>query len=104
MSYYLQIDLDDMRQVASNHGYGDLIRWVQKLPQDEAPNLRHLVRYGWSGEIGKIASELSIAIKNHAPPGDVLSTAKGLLTLIDGREHAEVVSITDGVGPSDGPE
>lgn len=104
MSYYIQTSVDDMEQIASNGGYGDLIRWVQKLPHQKAPNLRHLVRYGWSDRSREVAAELKACIKQQPPKGYVLETATGLLKIIAGAPNGSVLTITDGLGHDDGKD
>lgn len=96
MGYALQIDTADEVPLASNSGWGDFSRWVAGLPAG-FPALRHLCREGWTGKVAELRSELAAALKDHAPKADVKTTAAGLLKSVPA--GAEVVSVTDGLGP-----
>lgn len=97
MSYYIQID-DSFDQFASNSGYGDVVKWVQKLPGDQYPELRHLVRYGWDNDVPAVLTQLESAIKASPPKGHNMTTCQGLLDLIKQHSDGAVISITDGIG------
>lgn len=100
MSYYVQID-DSFDQFASNSGYSDVVKWVQKLPADQYAELRHLVRYGWENDVPAVQSQLETAIKAVPPKGHNMTTCQGLLDLIKHHKDGAVISITDGMGKGD---
>lgn len=102
MGYYLAADLEDPQPLASNVGWGDFTRWVASLPREGFDTLRHLCREGWTGKAKALAAELGAGLKAHAPTrADVQETAAGLATLLEKAGSAEVVTVTDGLGPGD---
>lgn len=105
MSYYLEIDGEQIDQIANIRGYGDLIRWVQSLPLDDTPSLQHLVEHGWSEDAPGVLSQVRVALRNNPPAAaDVLKTAANLEQLLGAAPNAKQVGITDGFVEDDGTD
>lgn len=99
MGLYLSFDGALGTDLASNSGWGDFTRWTEKL--GGAPDLFHLVDYGWTGRPHAAAADLAKAMRDDPPDdGSVRSTAANLLDLLKGTA-AEIVSVTNGLGPND---
>jgi len=62
----------------------------------ERRQLRHFVEYGWCQDLNGLASDLDLFVLDaHLEPRSE-STATWFMDLIDGRESAEVLAISDG--------
>lgn len=96
MSIYLQIDGEQLDQVASNTGWGDYGRWAVLLDPGEFPETRSLFENGWANPAELIA-ELPLAIEAERPDDDVSSVVNSLAAAIQGYGNAEIVSVTDGM-------
>ena len=108
MGYYLQIDTDDPAPLASNNGWGDVIKWAAKLPAARASAINHLCQFGWQDSVTLLKIELEECLKD-SPPKDpqTQATVKNFIALLvshkdkDGKDKAKVVSVTDGLGYSE---
>jgi hypothetical protein len=49
MAFYLQIDLEEPEQVATNTGWGEVLDWSERLDPGAFPNFVHLCEHGWAG-------------------------------------------------------
>ncbi len=101
MSYYAVLDNKKKSggDVATNHGWPTFRRWIESL-DNEMPQLRHLTAYGWSQELPALADDLAAA-RAERPDADNAEVARGLLAMLQDRDDAEVIVITDGVQESD---
>ena len=105
MGLYLQIGLQDPEPLASNSGWGDVIEWAERLDEAEFDNLAHLCEFGWA-PAPPLLEELTRALQQEPPRNaDLAATLDNLLSLFrQAQEGAEVVSVTDGLGPDDGKD
>ncbi len=101
MSYYAVLDNKKKSggDVATNHGWVTFRRWIESLDA-EMPQLRHLTAYGWSQQLSALAEDLAAALAER-PKADNAEVARGLLAMLQDRDDAEVIVITDGVQESD---
>jgi hypothetical protein len=98
MSILAALDGGEPTDLASNLGWGDFGRWVDQLNPEIFPQLSHLRVYGWCQNLPKLAKELEEGLGLRSASGDVASTGKALLEVLTGTK-AEVLTITDGLGP-----
>ena len=100
MGYYLQIDEQEPTDIASNRGYGDLIRWAQTLSPHDFSTLHHLTAFGWEQRIGQLITECAQAVKDFPPQDqDTLKTVQNLADVLRTQgQGAVVVSVTNGIG------
>jgi hypothetical protein len=104
MGFYLAVDLEEPAPLASNAGWGDVQEWGEGLEAEAFPQLVHLLEHGWSAA-PPLFAELSQALQEQPPrSSDLATTLDGLLTLLRKAQGAEVVSVTDGMGPDDGQD
>lgn len=95
MSYYLEVDNDRSFPLASNHGWGDFIRWADGLVDGDAGEIRHLAEHGWSQNVSELLDQLEAA--GEEVEGNLLHTVNDLIaTLRAYADGAEVVGVTDG--------
>lgn len=101
MSYYLEIDGEQVSQFASSTGYGDFGRWINSLP-NEYPELRSFIDDGFSENGAVLLNELKAAIEK-SPPDDpnTVDTANGLIEMLDGAEDETTVGVTNGMTADD---
>jgi hypothetical protein len=105
VSYYLQIDLEEAQPLATSSGYGDLIRWVETLAPPDHPELRHLCAHGWTGDVAGLKAEVDAALSASPPQAaDTRATVENLRALLEGKDSAEVASVTDGLSADDEPD
>lgn len=97
MSVYLEIDSDDGLPLASNTGWGDVLRYAQALPSGLADTLKHLTAYGWGQDIAILLVELPAAMKQVPPRPDIADTLTNLLTLLKTKPTAVVIAATNGM-------
>lgn len=96
MSLYLSLDGAPGAALASNAGWSAFVDWSETLA--DAPDLFHLVDYGWTGRVREAAAELARALAESPPrDGSVSATAANLLGLLRG-SGAEVACVTNGQG------
>ena len=103
MGYYLQVDDEEAEPLASVTGWGDVIRWADKLPTHRASAIKHLCQFGWEGQAVLLKIELEECLKD-SPPKDeqTQATLKNFIALLSAhKEKIEVVSVTDGMGDGD---
>jgi YHS domain-containing protein len=104
MSIYLSIDGEEAEQVASNQGWSDLTAWADT---QDAPELAHLLEYGWTEPASALAEEL-VGL-DEPNQEDVKTTLVGLVAVVGGLKD-EVVTVTNGVetdeddDPEDSPD
>lgn len=104
MGLYLQIDLEDAEPLASSSGWGDVIDWTERLPSAGYSDLLHLAEHGWAPG-ANLFDELTRALQAETPrSADLAATLDNLLSLFRRAQGAEVVSVTDGLGPDDGKD
>ena len=101
MSQYLEIDADPGKQLASNTGWGDVIRYAATLPLGTADKLKHLTVYGWAQDINVLLRDIGAAIKQVPPRPDVADTLTNLLALLTAKPGAVVVAVTNGMTKDD---
>lgn len=105
MGWSLQIDLAEAIPLATNRGWGDMLDWVKALPAGQFMGLRHLCQYGWVGPVALAARDLAAALAAQSPADhETRHTADEMLASLKAGGGAEVVSVTDGLGPDDGSE
>jgi hypothetical protein len=87
--------------VASSGGWMDFTDWISSLPVHEFPNLCHLIKYGWTGNLRSLATEIDHALRNYPPRKiGVRSTTQGILQQIKSQEHkAQLVMVGGGIVP-----
>lgn len=103
MGYYLQIDSVPMQPLASNTGYGDVIRWSDSLPPAKAGCIHHLTTHGWEQDLPDLRAELELCMKEHTPTRpDAQDTLTNLLRMLNEHPDAHCVTVTDGVSVGDG--
>lgn len=103
MSIYAVLDGDPEGgdQVATNDGWADYCDWVDDLDSGVYPDIAHLDDWGWCQNLPELETQLRTAIEETPPEDeDTLDVANGLLAIITGRGDAEVITITNGVGPN----
>lgn len=100
MSMYVTFDEGDGDQVATNTGWGDLVRWVADLDPDDYPLLCQLADHGETTSASDLATEIEAAIEE-SPPDEVeglASTLDGFLSILEANADADAVFVTDGTG------
>ena len=104
MSIYAQFSDGDSPQIASNTGWGDLLRWVSLL--DNPPEtLVGLFDDGWHEPISAIADAIQSLVDT--PPEDptIQTTLQGFLQiLLDHADRTDAIVISDGTAPDDEPQ
>lgn len=105
MSYFLQIGATGgPTQIASNGGYGNWGRWIDKLDAEKYPAAIHLYEYGWCQDLADLESQLDKAVKDESPPADVADIVESMVELLKGREaDASCCTVTDGIGGGANP-
>jgi hypothetical protein len=84
MGYDLQIDTEFVEPLATIRGLGDLRRWVESLRLADAPSLKHLLEYGWTGRFAELREELARALRENAPADEtVRKTAANMLRMLE---------------------
>lgn len=103
MSYYLNIDGEQVGQLASNSGWGDFGRWAESLDADNHGEVALLYRNGGSDTLDTLETELRDAMKTSPPEaGDTRATAESLLKMIlDRPAGTETISVSDGLEDDD---
>ncbi len=102
MSIYPTLDGEIGPQIASNQGWGDFCRWVDRLAQ--APDLVALADSGWSEDLDKVELQLRRAVDRFTPNDEDIETiAQDLVSLLHARGDATVLTITDGMCPESTP-
>lgn len=99
MAIYANLDTDEQEQIATNLGWGDFCRWADGLDTEQYGQVAHLRQHGWSQQLETLAKQLANALTSEQPPPDVLSVGHTLLRFVRDAGEAEVVSISDGMGP-----
>jgi hypothetical protein len=98
---YLEVDNQQVDQVASNSGWFAFCLYVRTLLMG-TPELLHLACWGWSDEPAACATELAVALEQEPPEDEfVAKTAQGLLELLRDNDGAEVVNVSDGMVEDD---
>lgn len=94
MSISIIVD-DDMVELATNRGYGNLCRWIDTLDSDDFLPLAHLRQHGYWDGGEELADAIERALDEH-PPEDstVVATARELHRLAG---EGEEFVITDGL-------
>jgi hypothetical protein len=95
MSVYAALDENPGEQIASNKGWGDFGRWVDRLDVKCYWELVHLREYGWCQHLPTLGRLLRAALKADKPAPDVATVATALLSVIKGQNDCVLV-ITDG--------
>lgn len=98
VSIYATLDSEAIAQIATNKGWSDFSRWVERLPA-EYVNLQHLCSHGWEEELDRVEAQLEGALNSHKPSDDVKSVGTGLLGILRSKDKATVLTITDGITP-----
>lgn len=96
MSYFATLDGKAVADVATNSGWLDFVRWVER--QNTAEALQHLAEYGWSEQLDDAQRDLVAAMKNGKPSADQRSIARRLWQTLRARGGATVLVVTDGIG------
>lgn len=105
MGYSLQIDDAEDVPLASNAGWGDVVKWAESLDANEYGELRHLVEYGWSDEYELLIDQISVAMQHDSPESEETAhTVEGLADSLSAVDGAEVVTVTDGLGEDNGED
>ncbi len=100
MSTYLTLDGGLPLDLASNRGWGDFVRWADRLDAGAFGQVAHLAEYGWCQEPALLRAQLAAALRLRPPDDHTAGVARTLLEALDG--PAEVVTITNGQGPDTG--
>lgn len=104
MGLYLLVGLKEAAPLASNTGWSDVLDWATDLPEGEFMVLRHLCQYGWTGRAEELRRDVREALDMEPPgKGDVRDTVENLLESLSDLDGVEVVTVTNGMGPDDGP-
>jgi hypothetical protein len=83
-------------EIASNRGWGDFVRFAETL--DGAPELLHLVTYGWCNDAATLSLEIEAAL-GLTNDENLKQVGQNLLEMIDDAGPGSPVIITDGTGP-----
>lgn len=98
MSYELQVGLQEAKYLASNRGYGDVLDWLETLPQAGFENLLHLGKFGWDDAPQAVHDQLKNALEAHPPRrAEVRNTLESMLSNLAEPGEARTVSVTNGV-------
>ncbi len=97
MSIYLSCDGNEPLFLASNLGWSEFGDWADKLDAEKYQQVVTLWEHGISQEVDDLQKQLKSAIADESPDANTADVATSLLELSVG---AEVVSITDGMGPT----
>lgn len=100
MSISAAFDDGEQIQFATNTGWGDVVRWVDELP-DEFVKAIHLTAHGYVTDLPALHAQLTAALESHPPADDVRHTVEALLAALEANMDSDAVFITDGMGPSD---
>ncbi len=98
MSRYTQLETGEQEFLASNSGWGDWGRWVDKLEVKGLEELHHLNHYGWSQNLQKLQDQLTQALKSEGIEQDVRTVAQTLFSVVQHRGTSEVLLVTDASG------
>lgn len=98
MSVYLSFDSSEPTMLASNTGWGDVVKWADGLDAQEFGEVVHLAEHGWCQQLDKLEAQLRKAATARKPTATVSSTLADLLSLLEHSE-AEVATINDGTSP-----
>lgn len=97
MSIYTTISAGAPAFLASNKGWGDFCAWARGLSAKEAPDLLHLVDFGWDEDLPLVAEQLRAGLEGSPPDRDTRAVADELLSLVAGADGGAVLTITDGL-------
>ncbi len=88
--------IDDL---ATNSGYGDLIRWIDAQNETEFPLLMHLVDHGWIDDLPGLVAEIE-----QAEPDDDVADALDRIKQAASSATGKTLQITNGLIEDDGGE
>lgn len=88
-------------ELASNLGWNNLCKWVDKLPTEKFSALISLTEHGWSEQIPKVINQANLALQSNQPDKDTTTIIKELVSLLDGRKTDVVATITNGIAPTE---
>jgi hypothetical protein len=95
MGVYVSLDSGTPRQIASNIGWANFIRWLNTL--EDVPDLKHLVEHGWDEDLSLVESQLRTALDRFPPEDSTRKIGTGLLRFVAQRGEATVLTINDGM-------
>jgi hypothetical protein len=98
MSQYAFLDTMAVGEIASNHGWGGVVRWVNNIPWSQYEALTHLAVHGYSTRLDDLTSDIRKAMTAHSPMEmGVAQTLVTLLEVLNSRRSTDrVLSISDG--------
>lgn len=103
MTMTLTLDGGNESDLASNIGWSRFVDWARLLNPNEFPDLIHLAEYGICQDVPKLQEQLASALEKAKPVrGNVVHTINNLKSLLENRESAGCVMVSNGL--SDQPD
>lgn len=99
MSIYAQFDDGEQKHLASNLGWSEFCQWAESLDSEQFPEVLHLSQHGWEQELESLIQQLEQSPEPESE--NVGSTRESLIAILSGRGTADVLLVTDGMGPDD---
>jgi hypothetical protein len=98
MSYSATLDGNekDAIQVATNKGWGDVIRWVDSLPNEGFSALKYLANTGESDRLAVLPDQIAAAREAMKSSDSVGSTLDGLVAFIANASNPTTLIISSG--------